>query len=161
MKMLKILGIIIIGTISLMACGGSANPTLAVPDVTSGPVPAIEIISGSSDTCKMTDDTQSTVLGFEVIYYDVGTDSYMVGVMTAPEVGEIGAVETPGEGRHGEAGWGIYPYAYDLPPNTLITLEISVYAGSDKNAPLTSTSSLTYDCSTGETTNSSFEKAGG
>ena len=139
-----------------VACGAQAEATQAIPVVPSGPMPAIEIVAGGADTCSMADTTQSTVMGFEVIYHNVGTDAYMVGVMSAPDVGVIGGAGTAGEGRDGEGSWGIYPEFYDLPPNTTITLEITVYAGPDESAPVSSTSSIAYNCTTGETISATF-----
>lgn len=148
--------IVSLGTFILAACGSQAEPTLAIPEETRGPTPSIEIVAGPPDTCAMADTTQSTVIGFDVIYHNVGTDAFMVGVMSAPGVGEIGEVGTEGEGREGEGNWGIYPQFYDLPANAAITLEITVHAGFDESAPISSTSSLTYDCSTGETISTTF-----
>ena len=91
----------------LMACGAQGEATQAIPEVPSGPLPGIEIVAGAPNTCAMADTTQSTVMGFDVIYHHMGTDSYMVGVMSAPDVGGIGDVETEGEGRDGEGNWGI------------------------------------------------------
>lgn len=148
--------LISLGIFLLAACGGQTEPTLAIPEETSGPTPSIEIIAGPPDTCTMADTTQSTVIGFDVIYHNVGTDAFMVAVMSAPDVGEIGAVGAEGEGREGEGSWGIYPQFYDLPANTAITLEITVHAGFDESAPVSSASSITYDCSTGETISTTF-----
>ena len=136
------------------------NPVYAdlFTQVTSGPAPAIEILRGRPNTCMMTDTEQSTLMSFDVIYHEVGTDGYMVGKMFAPEVGTIGQVDTVTEGRNDEGGWGIYPQAYELSPNTPITLEITVYAGPDESAPMSSVSRLTYNCTTGETLSVSLER---
>lgn len=140
----------------LVACGGESESFDEQPLQTSGPSPEIEILAGPANSCAMADTTQSTVIDFEVVYRNMGNDSYMVGVLTAAEVGEIGGVETPGEGRDGEEGWGIYPQAYNLAQNTPITLEITVFNGPDETAPVSSRSSIVYDCSTGETISASF-----
>lgn len=157
MHKFKALLIISILALFLISCGAAENVPEPELEVTSGPAPTIEILSGFPDTCLMADTTQSTVMGFDVMYSHVGTDAYMVGVMTAPDAGEIGGVGTPGEGRDGEASWGIYPEYYDLPANTAITIEITVHAGPDEHATITSTSSLTYDCTTGDTISTSFD----
>ncbi len=139
-----------------VACSSQEEATQAIPFVPSGPKPAIEIVAGGANTCSMADTTQSTVMDFGVMYHNMGTDAYMVGVMSAPDVGVIGEVGTAGEGRDDEGDWGIYPESYKLPPNTTITLEITVYAGPDESAPVSSTSSLAYNCTTGETINATF-----
>lgn len=157
MQKFKAILIITIIALALIGCGAEENVPEPEPEVTSGPVPSIEILAGYPDTCLMADTEQSTVMGFDVIYSHIGTDVYMVGAMTAPYIGEIGSVGTPGEGRDGEASWGIYPEQYDLAPNTHITLIITVHAGPDENATITSTSSLTYNCTTGETSGTSFK----
>lgn len=158
MKYLKTLFCLMVVSLVLFGCGGEAEAPPTDVTVPSGPLPAIEIVGGDADTCVNTDETQSTVMGFDVVYYDMGTDAFMFGLMSAPETGPIGSVNTAGEGREGEGRWGLYPQAYDLPPNTPITLEITVYAGKDASAPVSSTSSLTYDCTTGETISASFER---
>ena len=157
MYKLKTIAFISAIALFLIACGTQGEATQDIPEETSGPSPEIEIVAGTPDTCIMADKTQSTVLGFDVVYRNVGTDSYMVGVMSAPSVGEIGQAGGPGEGRDGEGSWGIYPQFYDLDPNTPITLEITVYVGLDETAPVSSTSSLTYDCSTGDTISAMFD----
>ena len=160
MNRLRTAPYILVVLLLMAACGSQADPTLAIPEETSGPIPSIEILAGPQDSCAMADTTQSTVIGFEVDYQKMGTDAYMVGVMCAPSVGVIGEVEAEGEGRDGEESWGIYPEFYDLPPNTAITLEITVYNGADESAPVSSTSRLTYDCSTGEKISASFNVTG-
>jgi len=142
----------------LVACGGESESFEEQPLQTSGPSPEIEILAGPANSCAMADTTQSTVIDFDVVYRNMGNDSYMVGIMSTAELGEIGGVETPGEGRDGEEGWGIYPQDYNLAPNTPITLQITVFNGSDESAPVSSTSSIVYDCSTGETISATFNR---
>jgi hypothetical protein len=156
MLRVKTILLISITMVLMIGCGGQAEPTLNPPVEFDGDGPSIEIAAGQPDTCKMADKTQSTVMGFDVIYSNMGTNTFMVGLMTAEGVGEVGSTGDPGEGRDGEGNWGLYPQYYDLPPNTPITLEIKVYAGADQSAQLSSTSTLTYDCTTGETLSASF-----
>lgn len=157
MNRLKIIFSISAAVLLLVACGAQGEETQAIPEVPSGSLPGIEIVAGAPNTCAMADTTQSTVMGFDVIYHNMGTDFYMVGVMSAPDIGKIGGVEAAGEGRDGEGNWGIYPQSYKLAPNTPITLKITVYAGVDEITPVSSTSSLTYDCTTGDTISAAFE----
>lgn len=152
--------VILVMAIFLTGCGGGSESFEEQPLQTSGPLPQIEILAGPANSCAMEDTTQSTVLDFDVVYRNMGNDSYMVGVMSTADLGEIGGVETPGEGRDGEEHWGIYPQAYDIAPNTAITLEITVFNGSDDSALVSSTSSIVYDCSTGETIHSAFSGLG-
>jgi hypothetical protein len=170
-----LLMILILATV-LMACGGEeeSRPTASntpAPSDTPSPTqivptdipptlisdnPAIELVSAPADSCVNEDETQSTVISFEVIYDRVGTNNYMgIRLEAGDYVYESGS---PGEGREGAGGLGFYPTAYDFPPNTPVTLTVTAYLGEDTNSPVSSISSLTYDCTTGETIDKTFER---
>ena len=136
------------------------NPTVTPnPSITPSPEPTrapaipeagIELISGMPDGCVNTDQTQSTVFGFRVIYHTVTTGNYQVGTLVAPDGEVLGTVNSQTENRDEEGGWGFYPTVFDYPANTPLTMTLTVYSGNDANTPISSVSTLTYNCTTGE-----------
>ncbi len=144
----------------------SPEPTEAPPTdtplpVTVNPVAAIELVGGAEGTCVNEDETQSTVIGFPVIYYNTTTENLMTAELTTPDGEVIGSLDTNAENNDGEGGWGMYPLAYTVPDNTPLTIVITVYSGSTDDTPISSVTSLTYDCTTGEALDSSFDYRGG
>jgi hypothetical protein len=132
------------------------------PSATPMPVenlPAIQLIAGSPDTCVNAED-YSDVLGFDAIFYETTTENRIAFRMLDGEGNVLVESDSLGENKDGEESWGFYPLAYDLPENSQITMELRVYLTEDTDAPITSFSSLTYNCNTGETIESSFEQMG-
>lgn len=135
-------------------------PTDTPIPVTVNPVAAIELVGGAEETCVNEDDTQSTVIGFTVIYYNTTTENLMTAELTTPDGEVIGSLDTNAENNDGDGGWGMYPLAYNVPDNTPLTIVITVYSGGTDETPISSVTSLTYDCTTGEVLNSSFDYRG-
>jgi hypothetical protein len=129
----------------------SATP-MSVEDL-----PAIELLAGTADTCVNVED-YGDVLGFEAHFYETTTDNRVVHRMTDGDGNVLFEDSDTSENKDGEEGWGFYPLAYDLPDNSLITMEITVYASQDDDAPATSLSTLTYNCTTGETIATTFTR---
>lgn len=132
--------------------------TFAPSDLTESDNPAIELITAPIDTCVNEDETQSTVLGFGVIYYRVATSNYVSGILQAVDGDYTFEFGVAGEGRDGAEGFGFYPTAYDLAPNTNLRLTLTVYKGDSTESEISSTSSLTYNCTTGEIIDKTFER---
>lgn len=130
----------------------SSTPTRA-PAI---PEAGIELISGMPDGCVNTDEHQSTVFGFNVVYHTVTTGNYQSGTLVAPDGTVLAEVNFETENRDGEGTWGFYPYAFDYPPNTLLTMTLTTYSGSDATTPISSISTLTYDCTTGEAVHQTY-----
>lgn len=176
---MRIASLLIIIALVLTACAGAPTeiptnapePTIAPSDTpaptteptfTPMPVenpPAIELLAGSPETCVNAED-YSDVLGFEAIYYETTTENPVALRMMDSEGNVLSEDVTDGENKDGEENWGFYPLAYDLPENSLITIEVTVYLSNDEDAMITSTAILTYNCTTGETEDVSFERMG-
>jgi hypothetical protein len=122
-------------------------------------LPAIELLSGAADSCFNEED-YGQVLGFNVIYYEVTTANRLHFRLVDSEGNLLDENDTSGENKDGEEAWGFYPLAYDVPANSLLTFSLEVYAGGDEEPIQTSSSSITYNCTTGEVTESSFERTG-
>jgi hypothetical protein len=120
--------------------------------------PALELIAAPVDMCVNEDETQSTLLGFDAIYYRVATSNYVAGILETMDgeyIYEFGAI---GEGRDGAEGFGFYPTTFAFLPNTPVTLTVRVYRGDSADSELSSISSLTYNCTTGEVIEKTFAR---
>jgi hypothetical protein len=124
----------------------SPSPTRA-PAI---PEAGIELISGMPDGCVNTDQNQSTVFGFNVVYHTVTTGNYQSGTLVAPDGAVLANFNSETENRDGEGLWGFYPSAFDYPANTPLTMTLTTYSGIDATTPISSISTLTYNCTTGE-----------
>jgi hypothetical protein len=138
------------------------NPSLT-PSPQSTRAPAIpeagiELISGLPDGCVNTDQNQSTVFGFIVIYHTVTTGNYQTGTLVAPDGVVLASVNSETENRDGEGQWGFYPSAFDYPANTLLTMTLTTYSGIDATTPVSSISTLTYNCTTGEAISQTYTR---
>jgi hypothetical protein len=132
----------------------SPEPT-RVPAI---PEAGIELISGMPDGCVNTDQNQSTVFGFNVVYHTVTTGNYQTGTLVAPDGAVLANVNSETENRQGEGLWGFYPSAFDYPANTLLTMTLTTYSGSDATTPISSISTLTYNCTTGEAISQTYTR---
>jgi hypothetical protein len=167
---------LLLASVVLLAGCGQAAPTLtpspsptpsltptqtSTPNLSLTPSPAptrapaipeagIELISGMPDGCVNTDPTQSTVFGFNVVYHTVTTGNYQTGTLIAPDGAVLATVSSETENRDGEGRWGFYPSAFDYPADTLLTMTLTTYSGNDATTPISSISTLTYNCTTGE-----------
>lgn len=141
------------------------SPTVAptsAPTPTPMPVedlPAIELVSATADSCINPED-YGQVLGFNVIYYEVTTANRLHFRFVDSEGNVLDENDASGENKNGEEAWGFYPLAYEVPANSLLSFTMEVYESTEENAILTSTSSITYNCTTGEVTESIFERTG-
>jgi hypothetical protein len=171
-------GFLVAFVVLLAGCGQSAptvtttqipspSPTLSLtltqtstpnPSLTPSPQPTrapaipeagIELISGRPDGCVNTDQNQSTVFGFNVVYHTVTTGNYQTGTLVAPDGVVLANVNSETENRDGEGQWGFYPSAFDYPVNTALTMTLTTYSGADATTPISSVSTLTYNCTTG------------
>lgn len=120
-------------------------------------LPALELLAGDAETCSIT-ESYSVVLGFNAMHYELTTDNHMAIRLLAEDGSIIMEDESSTENKDGEEGWGFYPVAYDVPDNTALTIEVTVFESADDDAQQTSFSSLTYNCTTGETITSAFER---
>jgi hypothetical protein len=133
---------------------------MILPTFTPMPVedlPAIELLSGNPDTCVNAEDYGS-VLGFEARYYETTSVNRVAYRMTDADGNILSESASQGENKDGEEGWGIYPLAYNLPADSLITVEVMVSENAANNAPATSRSVLIYNCTTGETIEATFTR---
>jgi hypothetical protein len=96
-----------------------------------------------------TDQNQSTVFGFNVVYHTVTTGNYQTGTLVAPDGTVLATVNAETENRDGAGLWGFYPLAFDYPANTPLTMTLTTYSGKDASTPISSVSTLTYNCTTG------------
>jgi hypothetical protein len=110
------------------------------------------------DGCVNTDQNQSTVFGFNVFYHTVTTGNYQTGVLVAPDGVVLANVNSETENRDGEGAWGFYPAAFDYPANTTFTMTLTTYSGIDASTPISSISTLTYNCTTGEAISQSYTR---
>jgi hypothetical protein len=135
------------------------EPTTA-PTSTPMPVadlPALELLSGNPDTCTNAED-YGAVLAFEARYYETTTENRVAYRLIDAEGNVLTDSNGAGENKDGEEGWGFYPLAYTVPDNSALTVEVTVYATADEAAPATSRSTLIYNCTTGETIDTTFTR---
>lgn len=139
------------------------NPSLTPsPEPTRAPaIPeaGIELISGMPDGCVNTDQNQSTVFGFNVVYHTVSTGNYQTGTLIAPDGTVLASVNSETENRDGEGQWGFYPFAFEYPANTSLTMTLVTYLGTDATTPVSSISTLIYNCTTGAAISQTYTRA--
>jgi hypothetical protein len=147
----------------------TARPTQAsspTPAPTSGPsatpqetadLPAIELLSGAPETCAITEG-YSVLVGYEARYYETTTEDSVAIRLLSSEGEVLLEAETVGENKDGEEGWGWYPDVYAVPENSALTIELTVHDGPTTDAPVSSISSVTYNCTTGEILSTSFQR---
>jgi len=121
-------------------------------------LPALELLSGSADTCTVA-ESYSVVLGFTAMHYEITTDNHIKLRLIDADGVILMEDESSTENKDGEEGWGFYPIAYDLPDDSALTIEVTMFESADDDAQQTSFSSLTYNCTTGKTITSSFERS--
>jgi hypothetical protein len=117
----------------------------------------LELLSGNPDTC-INAEAYGAVLAFQAHYYETTTENRITYRLTDADGNVLSEDSAQSENKDGEEGWGFYPLAYDLPENSLLTVEVTVYATDAEDAPITSRSILVYNCTTGETVEASFER---
>jgi hypothetical protein len=122
------------------------------------PEAGIELISAVPEGCVNTDASQSTVFGLNVIYHTITTGNYQTGALVAPDGAVLTTVNSETENRDGEGRWGFYPVAFDYPDHTALTMTLTTYSGGDATTPISSVSTLTYDCTTGEALSQSYTR---
>jgi hypothetical protein len=122
------------------------------------PEAGIELISGMPDGCVNTDQNQSTVFGFNVVYHTVATGNYQTGTLVAPDGEVLATVNSETVYRDGEWQWGFYASAFDYPPDTPLTMTLTTYSGIDATTPVSSISTLTYNCTTGEAISQTYTR---
>jgi hypothetical protein len=152
----------------IAACSPAASPTTTpaseaatpAPTFTPMPVedlPGLELLSGAEDTCTNAEG-YTNVLGFDALYYETTTANRIAYRFFSGEGRIIVEDDSEGENKNGEEGWGFYPPAYAVPAETQLTIEVTVYATTATNAPATSRSILTYNCTTGTTIDAAFTR---
>lgn len=176
---MRIASLLMIMAFVLTSCAGAPTeeptntpePTIApseTPEPTTEPTftpmpvenpPAIELLAGSPETCVNAED-YAAVMGFDAIFYETTTENPVAIRMLDSNGNILSEDVSDGENKDGEESWAFYPLAYDLPENSLITVELTVRLSEDEDALVTSTASLTYNCTTGETEEASFERLG-
>ena len=124
------------------------------PSLTDG-LPTLELLSGTADTC-VNAEAYTNVLSFETFQDEMTTANYIEFRLLDAEGNVLTEDAVPGENKQGEESWGFYPDAYEVDADSALVLEVRVYESDDEDALLTSTSSLVYNCTTGETISTTF-----
>ncbi|MGB7337586.1 MAG: hypothetical protein WBC91_01750 [Phototrophicaceae bacterium] len=135
----------------------TAFPTFAptpTPQLTDG-LPSIELLSGSADACS-NDESYTNLLGFTAIQDEMTTENHIEFRLLDSQGNVLADDDTPGENNDGEVDWGFYPPAYDVEAETALVLELQVYESDAEGALLTSSASLIFNCTTGETISSTI-----
>lgn len=132
------------------------------PSITSTPMntadlPAIELLSGYPETCVITEG-YSELVGYAAAFYETTTENPVNVRLLDAEDNELIEARQQGENKDGEEGWGWYPDIYEVPEDSELTVELTVYLSEDEDAPATSLTTLTYNCTTGETISTSFTR---
>lgn len=120
--------------------------------------PAIELLAGAADSCTNPED-YGQVLGFAARYENLTTEHRVQVRLMDAEGNELTVDRAPGENQDGEQAYGFYPLAYDVPAESLLTVEVMVFMSAAEDAAPVSTSIITYNCTTGEVISSSFERS--
>ena len=140
-------------------------PTTAVPATTAPTLtpmavedlPALELLGGAADSCANAED-YGALMAFDVRYYELTTANRLHYRLSDADGNVLTEGDTSGENKDGEEGWGFYPLAYEVPANSILTMEIETYESMDEDAILTSRSSISFNCTTGEVDETSFER---
>jgi hypothetical protein len=147
----------------------TAQPTIApssTPEPTTAPtftpmpvedLAGLELLSGSPDTCINAED-YGAVLAFQAHSYETTTENRITYRLLDADGNVLSEETASGENKDGEEGWGFYPLAYEVPENSLLTVEVTVYASDEEDAAATSHSVLVYNCTTGETVEATFTR---
>jgi hypothetical protein len=122
-------------------------------------LPALELLGGAADSCTNAED-YGALMAFDVRYYELTTANRLHFRLTDADGNVLTEGDTSGENKDGEEGWGFYPLAYEVPANTILTMEIETYESMEADATLTSRSSISFNCTTGEVDETSFERMG-
>lgn len=135
----------------------TAVPTFAptlTPSLTDG-LPSLELLSGTADTC-INAEAYENVLSFETFQDEMTTTNHIELRLLDSEGNVLVEDDIPSENKQGEENWGFYPDAYEVDADSVLVLEVRVYESAEEDALLTSTSSLIYNCTTGETISTTF-----
>lgn len=141
-------------------------PTIEVTETinepTSTPIPvvnppAMELLSGAPDSCVNAED-YGRVLGFDARAQNITTDHFLVVRLSDSEGNVLAEDAARAENRDGEEGYGFYPVAYEVPENSELTVELTVYLSEADDAPASSYSIIVFDCTTGEVFASNFQQ---
>jgi hypothetical protein len=135
------------------------EPQPTVTPMTVEDLPALELLSAAADSCANAED-YGALMAFDVRYYELTSANRVVYRLLDAEGTVLSEGDSSGENKDGEEGWGFYPLAYEVPANSILTIEIEVYESTEADALLTSTSSLSFNCTTGEVAETSFERTG-
>ncbi len=156
--------------IIVTACGGEDDTTTKEPKPTNtedaslsatftpmstADLPAIELLEGSANTCRIINGF-SDLVGYRAIFYETTTETPTEIRLLDAEGNVLIHQTQQGENKDGAQGWGWYPPVYDVPDNSALTLELTVHLGVAEDAPATSVTTLTYNCTSGETIDTSF-----
>ncbi|MCA9913248.1 MAG: hypothetical protein KC496_07855 [Anaerolineae bacterium] len=119
--------------------------------------PAMELLSGAVDSCVNAED-YGRVIGFDVRYQDITTEHFVVIRLLDSEGNVLAEDGAHPENHDEEAAYGFYPRAYEVPENSEITAEVTVYLSDADDAPASSYSLIVFDCTTGEVFSSNFQQ---
>lgn len=120
-------------------------------------LPAIELLGAPAAVC-VNAEAYSQVMGFEVRYYETTTANRIHYNLIDEQGNLLDEADTSGENKDGEEGWGFYPQAYSVDENTILSFVLEVYESAAEDAPRTSSSRLSFNCTTGEIVSQSFER---
>lgn len=135
----------------------TALPTFAptlTPSLTDD-LPSLEILSGTADTC-VNAEAYANLLSFVAMYDEMTTENHIELRLLDSEGNVLTEDSIPGENKDSEENWGFYPEAYEVDADSALVLEVQVYESDEEGALLTSSASLIYNCTTGETISSTF-----
>ncbi len=134
-----------------------SEPSITDTPMDTANLPAIELLSGSPDTCQVTEG-YSELVGYEANFYETTTENLVVARLLDGNGNVLVDESSQGENKDGAEGWGWYPPIYSVPEDTALTVELTVYLSEQDNVSATSLATLTYNCTTGETLDTTFTR---
>lgn len=135
------------------------EPSITDTPMNTADLPAIELLGGAADSCVIIEG-YSELVGYDAMFYETTTDNAVKARLLDADDNVLADEDYSGENKDGEEGWGWYPPIYEVADHSVLTLEITVYLSGNANAAVTSISTLSYDCTSGETITKSFLATG-
>ncbi len=117
--------------------------------------PAIELLSASDNTCSVTEG-YSQLMRFGAKFYNTTTENSRRIRLFDADDNMLVEITQEGQNTNGQQDWGWYPPIYEVPAETELTLEITLYENEAVTSSAISTSTLTYNCTTGEVLDKTF-----
>ncbi len=113
-----------------------------------GPVPSWNLTQGASGTC-------SSPSGFNLpgVYINAPAPASEQGVLSAPGNPSLGSTQDDSYTGVGLTSFFVYSAGYTVPPQTLLTLQVTTYNGPNFTGGVAFVSTITWNCSTGALAN--------